>query len=282
MSTEITNMFCAISDLNNEAAVETFLVNRLLVHLGYPDSRVRTKEAIQTLPIPRGSATESHRPDYVLMDSGNKPVIVIDAKHPAESIDSWVYQPVGYAAAVNRTFPTGVNPVKYGVLCNGHTFAVYPWDNNTPVFYLAFEELVEGNTAFASLVSNISYGIFNDVPVEGTDFAFSRPELTTLTKTFNRCHDVIWKKEKQGPTWAFYEFVKIVFVKMREDRRIHQKIDKEELVKKDDFVFSVHWLESLVLSQPPNNNYPNRLAEGRSKAIGPTLRFPDPSDSAVD
>ena len=30
---------------------------------------------------------------------------------------------------------------------------------------------------------------------------------------------------------------------------------------------------TLVLSQPPNNNYPNRLAEGRSKAIGPTLRF---------
>ena len=29
----------------------------------------------------------------------------------------------------------------------------------------------------------------------------------------------------------------------------------------------------LVLSQPPNNNYPNRLAEGRSKAIGSTLRF---------
>ena len=29
----------------------------------------------------------------------------------------------------------------------------------------------------------------------------------------------------------------------------------------------------LVLSQPANNNYPNRLAEGRSKAIGPTLRF---------
>ena len=30
---------------------------------------------------------------------------------------------------------------------------------------------------------------------------------------------------------------------------------------------------NLVLSQPTNNNYPNRLAEGRSKAIGPTLRF---------
>ena len=32
-------------------------------------------------------------------------------------------------------------------------------------------------------------------------------------------------------------------------------------------------VQELVLSQPPNNNYPNRLAEGRSKAIGPTLRF---------
>ena len=32
-------------------------------------------------------------------------------------------------------------------------------------------------------------------------------------------------------------------------------------------------VENLVLSQLPNNNYPNRLAEGRSNAIGPTLRF---------
>ena len=250
MATEITNMFCSLSDLNNEAAVETFLVNRLLVHLGYPDSRIRTKEAIQTLPIPRGSATENYRPDYVLMDSGNKPVVVIDAKHPSESIDSWIYQPVGYAAAVNRTYPTGVNPVQYGVLCNGHTLAVYPWDSNTPVFYLAFQELVEGNSAFSSFVSNIAYGFFNDIPVEGTDFPFSRPDLTTLIKTFNQCHDVIWKKEKQGPTWAFYEFVKIVFVKMREDRGIHQKLEQGESLGKTDFTFSVHWIESLEATTP--------------------------------
>ena len=47
-------MFCRLDDLNNEAAVETFLINRLLTRLGYPDSRIRTKEAIQALPIPRG------------------------------------------------------------------------------------------------------------------------------------------------------------------------------------------------------------------------------------
>ena len=110
MATEITNMFCRLNDLNNEAEVETFLVNRLLTRLGYPDSRIRTKESIESLPIPRGSSTEHYRPDYVLLDSGNSPVIVVDAKHPSEPIDSWIYQVVGYAGAVNRAFPSGVNP----------------------------------------------------------------------------------------------------------------------------------------------------------------------------
>ena len=45
---------------------------------------------------------------------------------------------------------------------------------------------------------------------------------------------------------------------------VHLSHDADELVE---------WVYRLVLSQPPNNNYPNRLAEGRSKAIGPTLRF---------
>ena len=280
------NMFCRLEDLKNEAAVETFLVNRLLVHFGYPDSRVRTKEAIQSLPVPKGSTTEDYRPDYVLLDSGNKPVIVVDAKHPDEPIDSWIYQVVGYAAAINRTYPAGENPVKYGVLCNGRNLAVYPWDSNTPIFYLGFEDLVEENSAFSALASQLAYGVFNEVPVEGTDFAFSRPELTTLTKVFNQCHDVIWKKEKQGPTWAFYEFVKIIFVKMRQDRQIHQKLDEGRIVTKNDFVFAVHWLESLepttpnpfdtILFNDVRNEIEAQIQKGLKKPIfapGETLRL---------
>ena len=250
MTNPTSNLFCRLDDLHNEAAVENFLVDRLLRYLGYPDSRIRVKESIEELPIPRGSITEKYRPDYVLLDSSNRPVIVVEAKDPEEPIDKWIYQPVGYAATVNRTFPSGENPVKYGILCNGHRLSVYPWDSNTPIFYLRFEELVDGNTAFASLTQTIAYGAFNDVPVEGTIFAFSRPELTTLTRTFNRCHDVIWKKEKQGPTWAFYEFVKIIFVKMREDRKIHQKLDRGEPITAEDFVFSVNWLEGLESTTP--------------------------------
>ena len=254
------NTFCSIADLHNESAVETFFLDRLLKYLGYPDSRIRTKDSIEALPIPKGSTTELYRPDYVLLDSKNQPVIIIDAKNPNEDLGKWVYQPLGYAGVVNRRYPHSENPVHYAILCNGHVFSVYPWDSNTPIFHLQFEDFVEGNTIFAQLKSNIAYGIFNVVPISGIAFQFSRPELTTLTKTFNKCHDLIWKKEKQGPTWAFYEFVKIIFVKMREDRKIHQKLMNGEEIRKGDFIFSVHWLEGLEATTP--NPFDTILFEG--------------------
>ena len=247
---EFKNIFCSLNVLKNEASVETFFLNRLLRYLGYPDSRIRTKDSIEALPIPRGSATELYRPDYVLLDSGNQPVIVIDAKNPKDDLNKWVYQVLGYAATVNRRYPPNDNPIRYAILCNGHIFSVYPWDSNNPIFHLRFEDFINGNTVFAQLVSNIAYGVFNEIPVSGIAFPFFRPELTTLTKTFNKCHDLIWKKEKQAPTWAFYEFVKIIFVKMREDRKIHQKLMSGEKIIKEDFVFSVHWLEKLEATTP--------------------------------
>jgi len=239
----LRNLFCNNGDLRNESSVETFFVHRLLKNLGYPDSRVRTKESIEKLPIPRGHTTERYAPDYVLLDSRNLPVIVIDAKHPNENLDKWVYQPTGYAATLNRRYPSGENPVQYAILTNGHFFTVYPWDSEIPVFHLRFEDFVEGNETFAFLRANLAYSIFNRVPVTGIAFEFYRPELTVLTKTFNKCHDLIWKKEKVGPTRAFYEFVKIIFVKMREDRKIHQKLRSGRTIMRDDFIFSVHWIE---------------------------------------
>jgi len=239
------NLFCELSNLRNESSVETFFVNRLLGYLGYPDSRIRTKEAIEKLPIPKGHTTENYAPDYVLIDSRNQPVVVVDAKHPDEDLDNWVYQPIGYAATLNRRFPAGENPVQYAVLTNGHAFEVFPWDSETPIFYLRFDDFVEGNPKLGFLRASLSYDIFNRVPIEGTAFELYRPELTILTKTFNKCHDLIWKKEKQGPTWAFYEFVKIIFIKMREDRKIHSKLNTGDTITKDDFIFSVHWIEQL-------------------------------------
>ena len=60
------NKYCRISDLSNEASVETFFVARLLVDLGYEDSDVLTKQAIQELQISKGRKKEKYRPDFML------------------------------------------------------------------------------------------------------------------------------------------------------------------------------------------------------------------------
>lgn len=81
------NLFCDLSDLRNEASVESLFVNGLFGYLEYPDSRLHTRESNERLAIPRGRATENYVPDYVLLDSRNQPVIIIDTKHPQESDD---------------------------------------------------------------------------------------------------------------------------------------------------------------------------------------------------
>lgn len=273
------NLFCARGDLRNESSVEIFFVDRLLKNLGYPDSRIRTKESIEKLPIPRGHTTENYAPDYVLLDSRNLSIIVIDAKHPDEDLDKWIYQPMGYAATLNRRYPSGENPVQYAILTNGHLFTVYPWDSEIPVFHLRFEDFIEGNETFAFLRANLAYSIFNRVPVAGMAFEFYRPELTVLTKTFSRCHNLIWKKEKVGPTRAFYEFVKIIFVKMREDRKIHQKLSSGRTITRDDFIFSVHWIEKnedatpnpfdTVLFKEVGDEIEEQIRKGLKKRIFP-------------
>ena len=60
------NMFCKRSDLHNEAAVETFFVNRLLHDLEYRDNQIQTKKSISEIAVPKGSAKVKYKPDYAL------------------------------------------------------------------------------------------------------------------------------------------------------------------------------------------------------------------------
>ena len=79
------NIFCDSDALHNEADVEALFLEPLLRTLGYPDNRIRRKAAIEELPLPTtGARAERYRPDYVLMDSAGRPVVVLDAKSPTE------------------------------------------------------------------------------------------------------------------------------------------------------------------------------------------------------
>ena len=154
-----------------------------------------------------------------------------------------------YALKLNQKYPDK-NPVRYIAVTNGHLFIVYPWDSDIPVFYLRFEDFTEDNDKYLELRSNMSYSAFKQVAITKDVFDFERPELTVLIRTFHNLHNLIREKESLSPSDAFYEFSKIMFIKIREDAKIHKLIEGESAPKKTDFVFSTHYIESQKEVEP--------------------------------
>jgi len=245
MKNGIANLFCKVSDLDSEADVESLFVERLLTKLHYPDNCVKRKDSLSTFTIARGVKKESYKPDYVLLGKKKAPRIVVDAKAPDVVLANFLYQVSGYALALNQQH-RGIKPVRYVVLTNGHKTLIYPWDENKPCLELSFSDFEEDNPKFIQLRSLLTYGALEIVEATEDVFEFNRPELDVLIRTFDECHNIIWKKEKIGPTLAFYEFAKIMFVKMREDHRIANMIADGKQPKTTDFNFSVAWIREQV------------------------------------
>jgi type I restriction enzyme M protein len=248
------NMFCSFRDISNEADVEALFIERMLETLNYPDSKIKRKDSLDSMVISRGSIKENYKPDYVLYDSAGKPIIVLDAKSPDEEPSKYHYQVSGYALQLNQGFPDA-NPVRYAIVTNGRVFIVWPWDSNSPIFYLNFEDFEAENEKWKELNANISYSAFKEIVKTHGIFKFERPEISELVRTFEDLHNTIRKKNSLGPTDAFYEFVKMIFIKIREDNKIHNKIEKGKNITIDDFVFSTQWLAEQIKYDPnPFNN----------------------------
>jgi len=239
------NMFCDKKDLSNESSVEQFFVIRLLKKLGYKDKDIKTKESVEKLTIGRGSRKEKHKPDYVIFSKG-KPRMVIDAKDPSENVDDYLYQTSNYSLTLNQKYKD--NPVKYFILTNGLVFKLFKWDSEKPIMVLKFEDFDENKSEFSKLCRFIDKKALSKMEEKSLEineeFEFYRPELKELESIFRTCHDLIWKKEKVKPTEAFYEFSKIFFIKLNQDKKIH-RLMKERKPSKKDFIFSVNWIEEM-------------------------------------
>ncbi len=237
------NEFCALKVLQNESDVEQFFVIRLLKALGYDDTNIKTKTSLSTMVVGKGAKKENYKPDYVCFH-GKKPKVVIDAKNPNENLDNYTYQVAGYALSLNSKFK-GEKPVRFTVLTNGLLFKLYKWDEEDPVLVMKFEDFRKGGGKYKQLFDLISFE--NIKQQTGKDEIaiqsfLSKPSVQEIKNAFNKCHRIIWKKEKISPTDAFYEFSKIVFVKLNEDKRIRGILDSGGSLKRGDFKFSVDWL----------------------------------------
>lgn len=249
------NVFCDSTNLHNSADVEALFIEPLIRSLAYPENRVRRKATIEELAIPRGSRTERYAPDYILLDASNNPVVVMDAKHPNETPADFFYQVSGYALLINQRYE-GKKPIRYCLLTNGFTTELYQWDRDRPLQALRFNDFNPGDSRFADLRAAIAYNVFNqEQAVSVVRPEFHRPTVGEVVSVFEVAHNLIWKKEKCPPTKAFYELAKLLFVKLRQDRQIHELVANGGGPTNENFYFSVDWIER----QPTHNPISEQL-----------------------
>ncbi len=136
---------------------------------------------------------------------------------------------------------------------NGFTTVVREFDSDRDSFKpFDFSEFVDGNirfTAFQSALSRSALVVSRSKVSAPEHFEFKKPPIPSLLAIFEACHNLIWRREKCPPAEAFYEFVKILFVKLRKDRDLQEKAAAGPL-SPDDVEVSVHWIEKLEPSDP--------------------------------
>lgn len=247
------NLFCEKNLLESEDNVEKLFLDRLIRELGFKDSDIKTKESISKLTVGKGSKKEKYKPDYVLYKE-KKPVIVIDAKSTKENVDDFIYQASGYSLSINQKYKKE-NPVKYFVLSNGMITKVFNWDEEKPILEIKFEEFNKENKNYEKLESILAYSVVS-YEKKG-EFEFKELPKNQVDGKFNACHNLIWKKEQISPTDAFYEFCKLFFIKLKQDKDIHQEYINKGIpisdIPSEEFKFSEQWIKKQDANNPIND-----------------------------
>jgi len=248
------NMYCDKRDLDNEASVEKFFVDRMLKDLGYKDNQIKTKKSISQIVVAVGSKRIPYKPDYVITFRG-VPRWVLDAKAIDEPLDKWEAQCAGYCLALNQQVKMR-NPVGYYVVCNGIETRVYKWDEADPILRLSFGDFNTGHPLYEKLRAILSVDAIassRTAPSAVTNtFSITRPTPEEARRIFGRCHNAIRKAEGYSPSKAFLEFTKLMFVKLWADRKLREDPSVERLLKKGEetkipsgsVCFSRHWIEA--------------------------------------
>ncbi len=255
MSKRVTNKYCSLSALRNESDVEQFLVTPMLADLGYGPDYLETKATISEVTVGKGKKKKSYAPDYLAYTDRRrvKPVLVIDAKHPKERVEDGVNDAHLYASVIRRRMAEP-KPEQYCIGVNGNRLIAKHYDSDKTLHSLSFQDFTDDNPRFAAFRQTLSR---ETLVVAGAkesttcDFEFRSVAPVELPAIFEACHRSIWKIEKRSPASAFYEFAKVMFVKIDEDRRLHEYLSangidaSSGLVPRAAVRVSKDWIEQM-------------------------------------
>lgn len=282
------NKFCKLKNLKNESDVEQFFIVPLFTELRFFPDHVETKSSIDGKTIGKGSKKKKYFPDYIcfLDDKHKKPIIIIDTKSPNEDVDEGVDDSQLYASVIRRKLKSP-KPNQICIGINGNIVKIKHFDEDETLFEIFFDDFIDGNKKFESFKKQFSRKNLSKQNFSGKDtslFKYQKPPTNEAIKSlFEACHKLIWKTEKRSPSSAFYEFTKLMYVKINEDKKlrerkeIKEKIDAGEFLPQDSIIFCVDWVKreeerepdpvNTILFRNLRKELENQISEKNKKRI---------------
>lgn len=254
------NKFCKLRNLRNESDVEQNFVIPLLDDLGFTEDYRRSKSKLSAVKIGKARSRRTYAPDWVCyLDKAHKqPVLIIDAKSPSESAEDGAADAQLYATVLRRTL-SAPKPDQFCLGCNGPRTVVLHYDTATPRHALDFADCEDGNPAYEALKADLRRSApTHRTHLANNDFVFKKPNVNLVRALFEACHKVIWKSEFKSPVPAFWEFCKLMFIKLHEDRKLHSDsrllplLQAGQPLPRAKVIFSVDYLERVTNSSNPN------------------------------
>ena len=140
----------------------------------------------------------------------NKPVIVVEAKNPKESIKYWLNQVDSYSFALK---------IKYSVITNGTNFILRGYfDGNSRISLVETNIDKLENQKWESIKNVISIKNIENSNKQKSNFVdeVNKNEVTNFRTFFKNLHNEIRDKEKLDPLKCFDELSKLLFIKIAE------------------------------------------------------------------
>ena len=254
------NKFCKLRNLRNESDVEQHFLVRLLDDLGFTDDYRETKATLRRAKIDKGRRRRTYVPDYVcfLDRAHQRPVLVIDAKAPDQDAADGTTDAQLYASVLRRSL-ADPKPEQFCVGSNGNSTLVLHYDSDLQRHALDFADFIDGNARYEAFKSELRRSAATHRSNStANDFEFKKPNVNAVRGLFEACHDVIWKREFESPVPAFWEFCKLMFIKLHEDRglsmdpRLKPLLEAGLPLPSAKILFSVDYVDRVTSQSNPN------------------------------
>lgn len=183
-------------------------------------------------------------------------MLVIDAKNPAKSSSEGVDDAQLYTSVIRRSL-NEPKPIQYCIGCNGNETIIRHFEQDKNKNELLFDDFLDENSKFESFKGSMNRKTRSkEVSAASIPFEYKKPDPNEIKSVFEACHKIIWRREFASPNPAFWEFCKLMFIKLNEDNKLRDDpelkklIDDESPLPNNKIVFSTYYINTHELGDP--------------------------------